>query len=104
VDNVSIELRCSGSVLHEEEVVPLQTIALIWGLLSIAGMFVAFMPCLGSLNWLNIPFAVVGLILAIIGVSNSRPGRRGTGIAALILNLAAVVLGALRLMAGGFIF
>jgi hypothetical protein len=66
-------------------------------------MVVAFLPCLGSLNWLNIPFAVVGLIISIVGVANGRAGRRGTGIAALLLNLIAVVLGALRLMAGGFI-
>ena len=81
----------------------MQTIALVWGMLSIVGMAVAFLPCLGSLNWLNIPFAVVGLIISIVAAANGRPGRRGTAVAALLLNLVAVVLGALRLMAGGFI-
>ncbi|HYO82418.1 MAG TPA: hypothetical protein VES20_13525 [Bryobacteraceae bacterium] len=81
----------------------MQTIALVWGILALGGMVVAFMPCLGSLNWLNIPFAVVGLVISIAALANARTGRKGTGIAALILNLVAVVFGALRLMAGGFV-
>ena len=81
----------------------MQLLALIWGILATLGFAVAFLPCLGSLNWLNIPFAVVGLIISIVAAANAPVGNRGIAIAALVLNALAVVFGALRLMAGGFV-
>ena len=81
----------------------MQMIALIWGILAMVGFAIAFLPCFGALNWLNIPFAVVGLIIAIVAASNAPPGQRGTAVAGLVLNAIAIAFGALRLVLGGFI-
>lgn len=76
-------------------------LALIWGIMSILGFGVAFLPCLGSLNWINIPFSVVGLIISVIAVSKSQPGQKGAAIAGVVLCAIAVAIGFLRLVAGG---
>jgi hypothetical protein len=81
----------------------MQLVGLIWGILAVIGLGVAFIPCLGALNWLNIPFAVVGLVISAVGASNALPGQRGTANAGIFLNAAAVVLGMIRLVMGGFI-
>jgi hypothetical protein len=78
----------------------MQMLSLVWGILAIIGMFVAFFPCLGSLNWLNIPFAAVGVVIGIIAVNQNR-GARGAGMAGLIMCAVAVVLGGVRLLLGG---
>jgi len=69
----------------------MKTISVIFGVLSVFGMLFAFIPFLGLFNWLNIPFAVVGLIFALI--SNSRNGK--------ILNIVAIIVGSIRLFLGG---
>ena len=79
----------------------MQVIALVLGILSLLGMFVAFFPCLGSLNWLVIPFAVVSLVVSVIAYSSASPGSRGTAKAAIICCLAATFFGLFRLMLGG---
>ena len=81
----------------------MQLLALIWGILSMIGFGIAFLPCLGSLNWLNIPFAVVGLIISIVAASNAPLGQRGSAVAGMVLNAVANVFGIIRLMAGGFV-
>lgn len=81
----------------------MQLLALIWGILSIIGFGIAFLPCLGSLNWLNIPFAVVGLIIGIVAASNAPVGQRGSAVAGIVLSSIAIVFGLLRLVAGGFV-
>ena len=78
----------------------MQILSLVWGILALLGFFVAFFPCLGALNWLNIPFAIVGLILSIIAFASGVPGRRGFSIAGIILCLIAVFIGAKRLVWG----
>lgn len=77
--------------------------ALVLGVLAAIGMTIAFIPCLGWLNWLNIPFAMIGLIISIIAVSGNSPDKN-KGLAGLILCSMAIVLGAFRLMIGGGIF
>ncbi|QQR98140.1 MAG: hypothetical protein IPK18_00960 [Sphingobacteriales bacterium] len=67
------------------------TLSVIFGILSVLGMLLGFVPFLGWFNWLNIPFAVIGLIFALIG--NSRNGK--------ILNIIAIVIGIVRLIMGG---
>ena len=42
----------------------MQVFSLLWGIVAIIGMLIGFVPLLGALNWLNIPFAGVGIILA----------------------------------------
>lgn len=65
------------------------------------GMLVAFFPCLGALNWLNIPFSIVGLIISVVAMGNAPAGRQGTAKAGVILCAIATVLGMLRLAMGG---
>ncbi len=77
------------------------TLSLVWGILALIGMFVAFLPCLGSLNWLNIPFAGLGLIISVVAVATSKEQKKGGGMAGIVLCAIAVVLGLLRLLAGG---
>jgi uncharacterized membrane protein YgaE (UPF0421/DUF939 family) len=77
------------------------TLSLVWGILALIGMFVAFLPCLGSLNWLNIPFAGLGLIISVVAVATSKEEKKGAGMAGIVLCAIAVVFGMLRLLAGG---
>ena len=44
----------------------LSILSLIWGILATLGMAVAIIPFLGALNYLNIPFAVFGLLFSIL--------------------------------------
>ncbi len=73
--------------------------AIIFGVLSLIGMVVAFTPCLGSLNWLNIPFSVIGLILSIVAMQKPETKSQGTG--GLIMCVIAIIIGMIRLVAGG---
>lgn len=80
----------------------MQTLSLIWGILAVVGMMVGFFPCFGSLNWINIPFAAIGLIISIIAYSKASPQEgRGSSIAGIVCCAIAAILGFLRLSAGG---
>jgi hypothetical protein len=81
-----------------------QAFSLAWGIFAILGFLVAFIPCLGALNWLNIPFAVVGLIVSIVAFASGVPGRRAFSAVGIALCLIAVLIGAKRLVLGGFLF
>jgi hypothetical protein len=76
-------------------------VSLVWGILAFLGMVVAFLPCLGALNWVNIPFAGVGLVLSIIALATAKLENRGVAIAALAANSVAVAIGVIRLVLGG---
>jgi hypothetical protein len=75
-------------------------LALVWGILSICGMFVGFVPCLGALNWLTIPFGAVGLLVSIIAHGKATQDKKGMAMAGIVMNGIAVVLGGIRLVAG----
>ena len=79
----------------------MQILCLVLGILSLVGMFVGFIPCLGALNWLNIPFAFVGLVISIVVTVQARPGQRGGSIAGIACCGAAIVIGFFRLVLGG---
>lgn len=79
----------------------MQIVALIWGILAIAGMLVAFFPCLGWLNWLHIPFSGIGLIVSIVALATAREGSRTYSVAGVVLCAIAVVFGLIRLAIGG---
>lgn len=78
----------------------MNTLNLIWGILSLVGMFIGFIPCVGALNWLVIPFAGVGVILGIVGIVIEKDSKSGS-IAGLCMCLAAVIFGTIRLALGG---
>jgi disulfide bond formation protein DsbB len=79
----------------------MSTISLIWGILALVGMLVGFFPCLGSLNWLNIPFSGVGLIVSIVALAQATPEQKGAAVAGTVSCSIGVALGFIRLMAGG---
>ena len=78
----------------------MQILSLVWGILAVLGLGVAFIPCLGALNWLNIPFAVVGLIISIVAASKPS-SQKGAAVGGVVLNAIAIAFGAIRLVLGG---
>ncbi|MCZ4243450.1 hypothetical protein [Pedobacter punctiformis] len=80
----------------------MKTAGLIFGILSILGMLLGFIPCFGAFNWLNIPFAVVGLILSIVGYNQEKKINMptGTAVTGIVLCAIAIVFGGIRLILG----
>ncbi len=76
-------------------------LSMLWGLVSIVWMIIAFIPLLGWGNWFMIPFAGLGAILAGIAFAMTSPANRGRAKAGLILNGIALVVGVIRLQMGG---
>jgi len=80
----------------------MKIISLFWGILSVIGMLIGFIPCLGAYNWINIPFASVGLIISIIAAINSDPNEsKSSAIAGILMCGFAVIFGIIRLTLGG---
>ena len=73
----------------------------LWGIVALLWMVLALIPLVGWANWLLIPFAVVGAILAAIGIAVTQPTHNARAKAGLVLNGIAIVVGAVRLMLGG---
>jgi hypothetical protein len=71
----------------------------ITGILTGIGLTLSIIPFLGWLNWLNIPVAVLGLVLCIVGVSRRRHPFIGT--AGIVINAVIILLGGIRLILGG---
>jgi hypothetical protein len=76
-------------------------IGLLWGIVSLLGMLLAFIPLLGWGNWLTIPFAVCGLIVSGIAYGLTSPERRGRATMGVWLNALAILIGLMRLSLGG---
>ncbi|MCD7099032.1 hypothetical protein [Stenotrophomonas sp. MMGLT7] len=76
-------------------------ISLLWGIFALVWLVFAFIPLLGWGNWFLIPFAVVGAIIAAIGILFTAPGNRGRAKTGLVLNVVAIVVGVIRLSLGG---
>ena len=79
-------------------------ISLLWGIVAMILMILALIPLLGAANWLVIPFAAVGAIIAAIGIMFTRSENRGRAKAGLVLSGIVIVVGIIRLsLGGGFI-
>lgn len=76
-------------------------ISLIWGIGMLLWMLLALVPLLGAMNWLVIPFAAFGAVVAAIGIALSRSGHRGRAKAGLLINVAVMIVAAIRLGLGG---
>ena len=76
-------------------------ISVIWGIVALLWMLLAFIPLLGWGNWFMIPFAAIGAIICAIGYALTSPQNRGRAKAGIILNVAAALIGAIRLSLGG---
>lgn len=79
----------------------MQVLALVWGILAFVGFLFAMLPCLGWLNWVNIPMAIIGVGLSIVAMVKAGEGPKGKAVAGLILSIVAVAIGAVRLLVGG---
>jgi len=79
----------------------MQFVSLLWGILAILGMLVGFVPFLGAFNWLNIPFAGVGVIVAAIALGTTRAASKGKSVAGLTCCGIALFFGIIRLALGG---
>jgi len=79
----------------------MQTLSLIWGILAAAGMLIGFIPCVGALNWINIPFAGLGVIVSAIALGTSKEQNKNKAIAGLICCVVAILFGFIRLAIGG---
>lgn len=69
-------------------------IGILTGVICLLLVGVAFIPLLGWLNWFILPLAIVGLIFGILA-------RRNTGIIAMVLCSAAIIIAIFRLAIGG---
>ncbi|MEO5629384.1 MAG: hypothetical protein ABIQ62_06415 [Thermomonas sp.] len=79
-------------------------ISVLWGIVAMIWMVIALIPVIGITNWLLIPFAAIGAIIAAIGIALSRPGHRGRAKTGLVLNGVVIVVAVLRLgMFGGLL-
>lgn len=78
----------------------MQIASLVWGILALLGVLAALTPLFGALNWLLIPFAVVGAVVSAIVTGMAPEGRSGKSSAGLLCCGVAAILGLLRLIAG----
>ena len=78
----------------------MSTLSMVWGILALTGMLIGMLPCLGALNWLNIPFSGIGLIVSLIALSREPPYRRGGAVGGIVLCSLSLVLGLIRVLAG----
>lgn len=78
----------------------MQVVSLVWGILALIGMLVGFVPFFGALNWLLIPFAIIGAIVSAIAAGTSPAGNKGKSIAGLICCGIAMIFGLIRLVVG----
>ena len=81
----------------------MRIVSLIFGILSILGLFIGLIPCLGALNWINIPFAVVGLSVSIIALDKAKKAHAPSTtmeLTAVILCAVAIGVGTIRLFIG----
>ena len=67
--------------------------------IAIIVFVVALIPCFGCINWINIPVALIGLVLNVIVIA--RGNYTGKTTTALVLCLIAMIAGAIRLVLGG---
>ena len=88
-------------LLNDQEIT-LSIAGFILGIIAFFWMFIALIPFLGWLNWINIPFSIIGLILSILGYSQRR--QQVLGLIGIVLCGIAITVGVLRLNLGGGIF
>ena len=76
-------------------------LSLIWGILALIGTMIGIIPCLGALNWLNIPFGALGFLISIIALATAKEDGKVPAVVGLVFCCIAVVFGAIRLVLGG---
>ena len=79
----------------------MQVLGLIWGILAIIGMVIGFFPCLGALNWINVPFSGIGIVISAIALGTAGDKPKSNSILGLVLCTIALLFGIVRLFMGG---
>ena len=79
----------------------MKTLSLVLGILTILGMLFGAIPCLGAINWLNIPLAIVGLIVGVVAYTKKDETPKGNAVAGIVMCGIAIVIGSIRLILGG---
>lgn len=64
-------------------------------IVSVLATLAAFIPLLGFINWLNIPFALLAVIVCVLGIIFAK-GRK-LGIAGAVLCIIPIMVGVLRI-------
>jgi hypothetical protein len=81
----------------------LQWVVLAWGIISFTVMGIALMPLMGMLNWINIPFSGIGVLIGLVTIFTARP-RKWPSIVGTVLCSFALLAGSIRVIFGlGFI-
>ena len=76
-------------------------VSLLWGIVAMMWMVLALIPVIGITNWLLIPFAAIGAVIAAVGIAITRPEHRGRAKAGLVLNGIVILVAMWRLGMGG---
>ncbi len=72
------------------------------GILAISFMLIGFIPCLGWLNYLNLTFSFVTVILSIVALASAKSDvARSAAMLGIALVVIAICLGIGRLILGG---
>ena len=79
-------------------------ICLGWGIVSLVGMAIGMIPCVGWYNWINVPLAVIGAVVSANSMNSAPERDRGAAKAGLICCAVAIGWGCLRLLFGGGVF
>lgn len=71
------------------------------GIIALSLMLVGLIPCLGWINWFNIPFGFITFILSIVGVATANlPTTRNKAVIGLVFGILAWLIGSVRLSIG----
>lgn len=72
------------------------------GIVAISFMLIGFIPCLGWLNYLNLTFSFITIILSIVALASAKSdSARSAAVLGIALVVMAICLGVGRLILGG---
>ena len=72
------------------------------GIVAVSFMLIGFIPCLGWLNYLNLTFSFITVILSIVALASAKSDSgRSAAVLGLALVVMAICLGVGRLILGG---
>ena len=85
----SINEVCSNFLILRKKM--FSFLGYLFGIIGGIIVFIGFFPVLGWLNWIGVPFGIIGLFMSIIAGNQSARN----------LNIAVIVIGIIRLLIGG---
>jgi hypothetical protein len=76
-------------------------LTLVWGVSAFIAMVVGLTPVFWGLNWFTVPFAGLGIAVAVVALFRLGRSDEAGPIVAFVSNAIAMIIGVLRLR-GGF--